>query len=192
MNLAVLNLENNQIKTIEEDAFDDMPHLYALDLSSNKLSVLNPNWLENSPTITVVSLSDNLLELVQEGAFKYMNRERSSIYLNGNRIKVLEERCFENLKDHSRIWLERNQIQSVPFNILPKSNHTFELSLRGNSFVCISDEIVHHVAQSCAVLDFRENPFSEICHDDVRAYSLENKRKLKIYVDDKKELRKLY
>lgn len=192
LNIVLINLGNNLIKTIEEDAFDDMPYLYSVDLAGNRLTVVNANWFQNTPTLTMLLLSNNQIEVISSEDFKYMTQKRSVLNLNNNNIKEIDEKAFENFQVFSRIWLENNQIQTVPFTLLPNSNHTFELSLRGNSILCIADEILHNIAQSCSVLDFRQNPFSEECHDELQSYRLENKRKLKMFIDSKEELRQLF
>lgn len=158
-----------------------MPELESVDLDQNKLTELNPNWFTGTPRMHYISLNFNNIKTIPAYAFKYMNEYKGmGIYLIYNEIESIEENAFGNFKQHGRFQLDRNRLQNISMNILPKTNHTFDLSLYGNNLGCLQDNILHNIASSCKYLDLRMNPFDDNCLEELKSYRKDNKDEIKM------------
>lgn len=180
-NLVVINLENNQISKIDEDAFDDMPYLMSVDLDSNDLRQLNPNWFQNTPNMRYLTFNFNSIQDIPANAFQYMvEYEAVSIYLIYNEIKEIHPQAFSNFKEFGRFVLDHNHIEKLPLRLFPATNHTFSLSLYGNRISCLTDKVLHNIASSCKELDLGNNPFEEKCLEEIKNYKEEYKQSMNI------------
>ncbi|GJQ81503.1 hypothetical protein Trydic_g14657 [Trypoxylus dichotomus] len=97
LRLAVLNLSNNRIQSINKEAFSDLStdrlHLYG-----NLLRSVG-DWFEGTSVVRL-DLSENLLMFLKKDSFNKIQKLKE-IYLRRNRILYIEAGTFENLQ----LWL---------------------------------------------------------------------------------------
>ncbi|XP_018597758.1 leucine-rich repeat-containing protein 3-like [Scleropages formosus] len=77
-----LHLERNLIRTIPENAFEDLPHLQDLHLSHNRIESLSPGALRHvNPDLKLLDLSHNLLRRASREEFG-STRAKTRLYHN--------------------------------------------------------------------------------------------------------------
>jgi Leucine-rich repeat (LRR) protein len=87
--LTLLSLDDNQIVSLPEDAFNDLVNLEKLAVASNQIKVLPPKMLWNLPKLKVFEAAGNQIELIPRDFFKN-NRELKNIRIDGNKITRIE------------------------------------------------------------------------------------------------------
>lgn len=125
-NLKILNLWQNKISEIENDAFSSS--LKSLDLSFNQLKRIKKETLSSATHLRDINLIHNLIEEIEDGAFNLTDLE--SIQLNLNRLKTLPLNLFSNAPELTRLSLEWNQLTNI--SALEKAQDLHELSLNNN------------------------------------------------------------
>lgn len=121
--LEVLDLESNQIRQIDWQAFQDMPYLRVLNLGNNSLGALE---LRN-----LVSLEN--------------------LHINNNKVASLKRIVLRNLPKLSNLRLDRNQIHEIndeDMDGFKESRHIHSLSLVANNLI----RIEANAFQNCAHL----------------------------------------
>ncbi|XP_060522169.1 carboxypeptidase N subunit 2-like [Cylas formicarius] len=122
LNLSVIFLNKNEIKTIDGDAFDDMPTLTKIKLNSNKLAVWDANWFKNTPSLNHLSFRRNLLEELPDYAFRHVHGWHlvdgkevtdTKILLSNNKITAISPKAFSGLGKLGQLYLDRNRIREI-------------------------------------------------------------------------------
>ena len=113
---------------------DILPQVSQIHLQDNQISNIRPGIFINNTKCTTLRLEFNKLTIITWkmwlglGALKYL-------YLGGNSIKIVGERCFSNLPILEGLYLENNQLNSLSEDVF---NHhhppRLELMLFGNQF----------------------------------------------------------
>ncbi|XP_073836286.1 uncharacterized protein [Musca autumnalis] len=67
--LQEINLSNNLIESVNEEMFEDLPHLQRLRLSSNKLSEVDPDTFRGASDLSILDLSNNPIKLPSDTSF---------------------------------------------------------------------------------------------------------------------------
>jgi Leucine-rich repeat (LRR) protein len=68
-NLAVLNLEENCIETLEPNVFEDLQNLKILRLNGNKIRTLRPNTFRGNSNLALLALNSNELSIIDKALF---------------------------------------------------------------------------------------------------------------------------
>ena len=92
--LLQLNLENNNIETINEDAFNGAGSLTTLVLKGNKIGQLSPRTFTNLYLLVGLNLNDNRIEFLDGGLFMN-NTNLAEVQLNNNRINAIERNLLD-------------------------------------------------------------------------------------------------
>ncbi|KAG7320204.1 hypothetical protein KOW79_016057 [Hemibagrus wyckioides] len=108
--LTEIKLDNNELETMP----DFGPHsanISTLILANNKISSISPEQLRPLSSLETLDLSNN--NLVDVKGFPSLPLK--NLYVNNNRISVLEPDCFKNLSDTLLVLrLNRNRLNSIP------------------------------------------------------------------------------
>lgn len=115
VNLRYLILNNNQIRSIHSDVFNNINSLITLDLSLNKLTDFDLMFLSSSnfTKLRNLKLSHNKLTSIQSSQFICLS-SLSSLDLSGNQIDTLSDCAFHGLQYTMRqLYLNYNQITQV-------------------------------------------------------------------------------
>ncbi|XP_076862555.1 leucine-rich repeats and immunoglobulin-like domains protein 3 [Brachyhypopomus gauderio] len=121
--LSEIRLNNNELETIPEFGLLSRT-ITTLVLANNKILAISPEQLEPLVTLETLDLSNNNLVEVRAGSFPALPLK--NLYLNNNRISVLEHGCFNNLSSTLLVLrLNRNRLNTIPAKIfqLPNLQH---------------------------------------------------------------------
>ncbi|XP_072528739.1 leucine-rich repeats and immunoglobulin-like domains protein 3 [Salminus brasiliensis] len=121
--LSEIKLNNNELETIP-DFGSHAGNLTTLILANNKISKISSERLRPLVALETLDLGNNNLVEVRTGAFPPLPLK--NLYVNNNRISVLEHGCFNNLSNTLLVLrLNRNRLNSIPAKIfqLPNLQH---------------------------------------------------------------------
>lgn len=109
-----------------------------LDLSENKLTKIPPHCFDGFRHIKVLDLARNTITKLEKYCF-YGLWQLTSLWLNDNQIKNLDLECFDGMADMNGItgledlYLNNNQLTTVPQLVFSKLNNLWRLSLNDNN-----------------------------------------------------------
>ncbi|KAK9878660.1 hypothetical protein WA026_023109 [Henosepilachna vigintioctopunctata] len=144
--LEELNLIDNNISSVEKNAFQHVPKLKKLSLAVNNLSVLKSGHVNMVKTLEVLYLTSNRLEIIDDDAFDDMiNLKR--IYLNRNKLKTISSSWFKNCSKLEVIDFTNNEITTIPprafTNLAPSFQDDFvQYKLSYNQITEISPDVL--------------------------------------------------
>ncbi|KAM4012015.1 platelet glycoprotein Ib alpha chain isoform 1-T3 [Anomaloglossus baeobatrachus] len=104
--LTKLVLSNNQIVTIQEDAFMGLKRLTHLELQHNQINSLPEKVFMALPSLGHLDLSYNQLWHLPDRLLSY-SENLNILYLSGNRLTEIPDNFFEDL-EMSYVYLEKN------------------------------------------------------------------------------------
>jgi Leucine-rich repeat (LRR) protein len=164
-----LSLVSNQIERIETTAFDHLPNLNIVLLSDNKLTKWDPNWFLGSPQIAMLNFESNLIERLPTRAFRNVrgvhvvnNRNVSTtIHLNDNKIRIIDDEAFDGLVSLGWLFLQRNEIDVFSQKSLGSLRQLDWLRLDHNRLQCIPERLV--VVAPNVKYYLEGNPLTEEC-----------------------------
>lgn len=109
--LTEITLRSNQIKSIDNETFNDLDNLICVNISSNQIEKINNGVFNCLVKLTIISLSSNKINEIDHNAFKGC-LNLNVIYLSNNNIKHLEKDTFTGLNQLNTIWLNNNEFKS--------------------------------------------------------------------------------
>lgn len=122
-NITELNITNQQITAIKNNAFSDMKNLKHLNLSCNVIKIIENSSFVNTSSLIVLDLSRNQIESLN--FMKSFTSNLTEAYLNNNNISSLPERLFENHSNLKRLDISKNFIVRIDPNALPLNSLQF-------------------------------------------------------------------
>lgn len=130
VHLSVLNLRNNLIEEIEEDAFAKT-NLRELYLADNQLKSLN--FVFSLPnTLTVLIANGNHIISIPDGAFSKFTR-LNYLYFDDNKIEALQNDVFQGLTSLLTLSLTKNNINTIEPSAFKGLTKLQTLDLRHNA-----------------------------------------------------------
>jgi Leucine-rich repeat (LRR) protein len=113
--VAVVSLHENEITTIEREAFENLSRLEEISLVQNKITRLSPDSFVKLPRLTLFGANNNRISKIQKEFFKFLKNESVLICLQYNVIEVLDEEAFVgSTTQNVQIELGHNEIEFVP------------------------------------------------------------------------------
>src|SRR6185369_4024554 len=94
--IHVLDLSNNQLRTLPEGLFQGLTVLQMIDLSHNQLTDLPERLFRDLATLQLLCLHDNQLSTLPAGLFQGLETLQR-LYLSENQLIDLPEGIFNNL-----------------------------------------------------------------------------------------------
>ncbi|KAJ3644809.1 hypothetical protein Zmor_022512 [Zophobas morio] len=114
-----IDLSNNFIEKLEDEAFLNLNNLLILHLGGNLLTVINPKAFALIPRLESLSLYENRIRTLQPGFFSFLSARNSDVNLACNEISQLKKSAFDGLS--SRVILDLtlngNKIEILPEDI---------------------------------------------------------------------------
>jgi Leucine-rich repeat (LRR) protein len=107
-----LDVSNNGIKEIVEQAFNGLLDLKDLSLENNGISMIFLKTFWKLKRLEKLDLSNNVIQFLVVGIFQE-NQELRKLYLNDNHIQILENHIFERNLKLEVIYLNRNRILAI-------------------------------------------------------------------------------
>ncbi|VDI06533.1 brain-specific angiogenesis inhibitor 3 [Mytilus galloprovincialis] len=105
-------LSGNEITTIEQGTFIDLPALEYIYLSGNRIAILQQGTFEDLPALVYIELDSSRITLIQNGAFKNLPALKY-LGLNNSKITTIHSGAFENLRVLKSLYLSDQNITTV-------------------------------------------------------------------------------
>uniref|UniRef100_A0A3Q2CTJ7 Toll-like receptor 13 n=1 Tax=Cyprinodon variegatus TaxID=28743 RepID=A0A3Q2CTJ7_CYPVA len=134
VHVTELDLSENHIKTINENAFKSMEKLTVLRLSQNKLSVV-PSAIQTLQNLSELDLSNNLIGTVNCHDFSNQTKLKE-LNLKNNSI-TLKDCVFKDLVRLQVLRLQSNQITDLKGAFKSSLSNLKRLHLNGNKLKAI-------------------------------------------------------
>eukprot|EP00106_Octopus_bimaculoides_P015960 XP_014783402.1 PREDICTED: leucine-rich repeat-containing protein 15-like [Octopus bimaculoides] len=109
--LTRLSLRDNQISSIDEKTFKELPQLSALYLQRNYLHSLNPGTFSGASNLRDLDLSRNTLSDIN-GIFKNLTNLQN-LYISENFIRHLDENSFRDQVHLKLLELSKNLLKKL-------------------------------------------------------------------------------
>lgn len=136
--LKRIYLYNNNIKTLETNAFRGAVNLELLELSKNQIQFIDGNIFQNMNNLYILSLFSNNLSEITEDTFKY-TKHLSNLRLEYNPMLKLHDYAFANMTNLTKIFLNNCNLQELPPNLFDGSTNLEHVSLNDNQLSIIPD-----------------------------------------------------
>ncbi|CAH0590056.1 unnamed protein product [Chrysodeixis includens] len=108
-----LDISSSNIETVENEAFRNLNYLLFLNVSNNNIKMLNPKSFLTSETrnnfVQELDLSRNVLTEISSEFHELNNLKK--LYLQNNRISVIEDDSFMNSKNLVYLNLKNNRLK---------------------------------------------------------------------------------
>jgi leucine-rich repeats and immunoglobulin-like domains protein 2 len=105
--LLKFNLKDNQISTIQDDAFVFTEVSILLDLSFNRLTKINERTFYSLNSLRNLNLSGNQISSIAQDAFKWMSKIEK-IDLFNNNLEYLDEKMLNKLLNYPKALIGDN------------------------------------------------------------------------------------
>ncbi|XP_019875931.2 chaoptin isoform X2 [Aethina tumida] len=116
VNLEVLDLSNNRIRTLQDTAFHFLKKLRELKLQDNVIESVNKGTFQGDihQNLEDIYLSFNNIKSIQQHSFVDL-AHLEQLHLDDNKIESLERRSFMNLERLKRLNLKGNKISTITY-----------------------------------------------------------------------------
>jgi hypothetical protein len=161
--LNTLNLSNNKIHTIEEDAFSVAQNLTDLDLSNNKLIKIGSGMLTGLDQLKILNLKSNQIKEIE--MFPNQLKNLQNLTLSSNNLTDLDEETFSELSALEKLDLSYNQLESI--RAVSGLKSLIDLSLEGNKIRNIESGKFQNLT-SLKKLNLRNNQINETGNEDFK------------------------
>lgn len=159
-NLRRLDLDDNQIDTINGSIFKHLTELKNLNLSKNKITTIGAETFVGSLRLMFLNLENNRIITIHERAFKSLEC-LFELNLSNNRLKNIEStKIFESNKNLRSLYIENNQIETIHENVLIYAPELKELFLSINRIKKIQN--VLNTLKNLKILKLSHNPVTDI------------------------------
>ncbi|CAF0981398.1 unnamed protein product, partial [Brachionus calyciflorus] len=115
--LVELNLENNRLKQINDNSFENLFNLKYLNLESNEISAIAENSFKNLRNLLVLNLKRNSIKHIPSRIFYTLdNLERLDLSSQSQQLKFIGDYAFDrhsNRKPIKLILLNNNSISRI-------------------------------------------------------------------------------
>eukprot|EP00122_Pirum_gemmata_P002848 Pgem_evm1s2566 len=135
-NIRVLNLESNNMQTINISNFAGLSNLSRLDLGSNNIPESGLPSFSSLTNLTFLSLKNNRITSIKNSTFDGLSK-LTHLNLELCRISAIESHAFEDLFTLQTLNLKSNALLGIPFalNIVLERKNRLHINLVDNSMV---------------------------------------------------------
>ncbi|KAJ8282526.1 hypothetical protein COCON_G00050450 [Conger conger] len=133
--LQYLNLQENRINVIHDQAFQDLRRLENFYLNDNLLEDLPVHSFKGLSRLKMLNLGGNLLTNISKTWFSDLV-ELEVLYLDRNQLSGIEEGAFENLTSLISLHLNGNNLTALPFSVFQPVYFLGHLYLFRNPWEC--------------------------------------------------------
>ncbi|XP_056461158.1 asporin [Gadus chalcogrammus] len=103
---VMIDLQNNDITDVGENAFKGIHKLYALFLINNKITKIHPKAFKNMDHLKLLYLSYNLLTEIPAN----LPRNILELRFHGNRINTIQKEAFKGLRNLNVLEMSANPL----------------------------------------------------------------------------------
>ncbi|KAM0681470.1 hypothetical protein GINT2_000672 [Glugoides intestinalis] len=130
-NLESLRLENNNIKELQPNIFNNLQKLESLNLSDNKLTELPSCVFDGLVNLKSLWLPNNNIKELQPNIFNNLQK-LEYLRLYSNKLTEIPSCVFDGLVNLIELWLEHNNIKELQPNLFNKLQKLEYLNLSNN------------------------------------------------------------
>lgn len=131
--LLAIDLRNNEIESIDADAFRDVFLVHSIYLMKNRIKKISSKTFFNLPNLMTIQLSENEISELETDAFNDLPELRE-LKLDENKISVISSEMFKRLPKLDTLKLSRNTITTIP-------KYTFEGARQLNALYLSKNQI---------------------------------------------------
>lgn len=154
---------NNSWSTIAEGSFRYYSKTKVMDLSQNNIKSLKSMALKNLLLLEKLNLSNNHIQDLNSGSFLTSDTKESEVReldLSHNNIDVFPPDLFNLMSNLEILYLQYNQITSLPQDLFKNLKNLTSLYLQYNNFTNLNGSLIH--LNSLKYLDLSYNKLTEI------------------------------
>ncbi|XP_025828902.1 protein slit isoform X2 [Agrilus planipennis] len=133
--LRVLQLTDNQIHTIERDAFQDVINLERLRLNGNNLRHIPDNLFSAMSNLFRLDLSHNLLTVIGRKTLRGISAVKH-LQLDNNHLTCIDDSALRSFKDLEILTLNNNNLTWIGKDMFSNMFRLRTLRLNDNLFHC--------------------------------------------------------
>ena len=133
--LLHLNIQHNQIRKIDANAFTGLRRLRYLHLDDNLIRDLPKDTFKPLINLSKMTVSSNSITTIPNHLFAH-NRQLKIIALNKNQINHLEPASFQNIGNLTNIYLQNNLIRNFSSDTFQGTQITDSVDLNVNPLEC--------------------------------------------------------
>ena len=162
-NIRVLDLSNNHITQLEDNAFAKYEFLEVLHLHNNSLSKLEVRVFGRLHNVMYLDLSFNSLEEIPTLAFQDL-KSLSTLSLLGNRITSLPADAFNSLSRLTNLFLSGNHLFSIHPRAFTGLRSLQVLELQNNALTQLRNSSFDFFGTSLREVKLYNNPWFCDCN----------------------------
>lgn len=133
--IQILQLQNNRIWRINQNAFTGTPLLKILDLSNNSLSSLAPGAFQKLRYLQVLNLTRNLIHYIENQTFSFLPRLKE-LDLSSNSIIRLPETFGNGTGNITLLSVKHNKLQKMGRVLLESLPNLKVVLFKDNPWQC--------------------------------------------------------
>jgi hypothetical protein len=138
--LELLYLDNNAIRTIDDNAFDDLWNLKVLNLNYNKLGSVKQEWFRDLLSLERLNLGANSLSTISAAHIGHLTK-LTIFVIDDNNFARLDRDTFLRLTSLKTIWMRRNKVLSLDEEIFANLRELEDVSLFSNQLTTLPAKI---------------------------------------------------
>ncbi|XP_071138773.1 leucine-rich repeat and immunoglobulin-like domain-containing nogo receptor-interacting protein 3 [Mytilus edulis] len=125
-NTVILELNNNNIQSINTSSFIDLLELKSLNVLQNKLMHIVNGMFSDISSLQVLNLDYNHMTAIEEYAFSGLNN-LTELYLSGNKLTIIASTGFLDLHSLQILDLSYNKLSSLSPGLFDQLESLVEL-----------------------------------------------------------------
>lgn len=133
--IQILQLQNNHIWRINQNAFTGTPLLKILDLSNNSLSSLAPGAFQKLRYLQVLNLTRNLIHYIENKTFSFLPHLKE-LDLSSNSIIRLPETFGNSTGNITLLSVKHNKLQKMERVLLESLPNLKVVLFKDNPWQC--------------------------------------------------------
>lgn len=133
--IQILQLQNNRIWRINQNAFTGTPLLKILDLSNNSLSSLAPGAFQRLRYLQVLNLTRNLIHYIENKTFSFLPHLKE-LDLSSNSIIRLPETFGNSTGNITLLSVKHNKLQKMERVLLESLPNLKVVLFKDNPWQC--------------------------------------------------------
>jgi Leucine-rich repeat (LRR) protein len=138
-NIFELIINNQNLKTLASNTFDQMSALTTLDLANNKIELIESNAISNCNKLISINLNGNSIKEILSNAF-FNLKSLEILNLNKQSLTYLSNDSFNGLANLKNLTLNENIISIINKETFKGLNKLSDLQISNNKLTVIKDE----------------------------------------------------
>lgn len=161
--LKQFGMHLSTLKKLTKIMFDGTPNISELEFNDNEIDSVDVDAFENLVNLTKIDLSRNQLVKLPQGVFR-ANKNLLEVRLSQNILESLADGLLSQLPHLEKVSLQSNRLQSLPEDLFVESSNITEITFSFNLLKTIPPRIFHG-QRSLLNLNFYKNKLGELPDD---------------------------